>query len=171
MAVLFRCRGYPQWIIIIGHPLPPKALISEPDEIPADQPGTIPVILTYHPTNVQVKNIITRNLHLVRDDPEQQQFWSPYAFYVRIAVIATYATLLWESAIDNRTATAMTMVLSPVVWLDATPAHIPTYRPLLFLPEDTLGSHLSIPVSEKTWCTRLNAVLATKRSSERLKDA
>ena len=36
---------------------------------------------------------------------KQQQFFSPYAFYVRIAVIATYATLLWESAFDNRTAT------------------------------------------------------------------
>ena len=65
----------------------------------------------------------------------------------------------------------MTMVLSPVVGLDATPVHIPTYWPLLLLPEDTLGSHLSIPVSEKTWCTRLNAVPATKRSSERLEDA
>ena len=44
-------------------------------------------------------------------------------------------------------------------------------RPLLLLPEDTLRSNSSIPVSEKTWCVRLNAVPATKRTSERLEDA
>ena len=64
-------------LLLVTPSPPPKALISEPDEIPADQPGTIPVILTYHPTNVQVKNIITRNLHLVRDDPETTAILKP----------------------------------------------------------------------------------------------
>ena len=84
---------------------PRSELISEQDETPADQPGTIPLVLTYHPTNVLVKNIITRNLRLVRDDHETAAIFSPYAFHVLISVIAAYATLLWDSALDNRTAT------------------------------------------------------------------
>ena len=48
---------------------PREAIISEPVDEVVDQP-TIPLVLTYHPTNTLVKSILTRNLHLLRDDPD-----------------------------------------------------------------------------------------------------
>ena len=99
---------------------------------------------------------------------KQQQPFSPYAFYVRIAVIVTSATPLSGAPLTARWPLMRTVpVRFPVAGLDATPTHIPTYRPLLPLPEDTLRSSLSIPVSAKTWCMRLSAVPATKCTSER----
>ena len=66
---------------------PCEALISEPDKTPTDQPGTcIPLELTYHPPNLQVK-IITRNPQLLRVDPETAPI-----FKAAIAVIAAYVT-------------------------------------------------------------------------------
>ena len=102
---------------------------------------------------------------------KQQQPFSPYAFYVRIAMIVTYATPLSGAPLITRRPLMRTEVRLPVAGLDATPAHIPTHRPLLPLPKDTLRSSLSIPVSAKTWCMRLNAVPATKCTSERMGDA
>ena len=63
------------------------------------EPGTIPLVLTNHPTNALVKKIITRNLHLVRVTVKQQQSFSPYAFYMCIAVIATYVTPLSRASL------------------------------------------------------------------------
>ena len=54
------------------------------------EPGTIPLVLTHHPSNALVKKIITRNLHLVRVTVKQQQSFSRHLR----AVIATYATPL-----------------------------------------------------------------------------
>ena len=49
--------------------IPRQALISERSDVPDAQP-TIPLVLTYHPTNALIKNIMTRNFHLLRDDPD-----------------------------------------------------------------------------------------------------
>ena len=75
---------------------------------------------------------------------KKQQSFSSYAFYVRIAVIITYATPLWELPSITRRLLTMTVERSPMAGLDATAAHIPTHRPLLLLPEDTLPSSLNI---------------------------
>ena len=48
---------------------PREAIISEPVDVVVDQP-TIPLELTYHPTNTLVKSILTRNHHLLRNDPD-----------------------------------------------------------------------------------------------------
>ena len=42
--------------------------------MPDAQP-TIPLVLTYHPTNALVKNIMTRNFQLLRDDPDTRDIY------------------------------------------------------------------------------------------------
>ena len=96
----------------------------------------------------------------------QQQSFSPYAFYVRIAVIVTSATPLSGAPLITRRSLMRPVVHFPVAGLDARRAHIPTHRPLLPLPEDTLRFSPSIPVSAKTWCMRLSAVPATNYIGE-----
>ena len=50
---------------------PREAIISEPVDVVLDQPTIcIPLVLTYHPTNTLVKSILTRNLRLLRNDPD-----------------------------------------------------------------------------------------------------
>jgi len=49
--------------------IPRDALISERSDVPDAQP-TIPLVLTYHPTNELIKNVMNRNFHLMRDDPD-----------------------------------------------------------------------------------------------------
>ena len=46
---------------------PREAIISEPVDAVVEQP-TIPLVLTYHPTNTLVKSILTSNLQLLRND-------------------------------------------------------------------------------------------------------
>ena len=48
---------------------PREAIISEPVDVIVDQP-TVPLVLTYHPTNTLVTSVLTRNLHLLRNDPD-----------------------------------------------------------------------------------------------------
>ena len=75
---------------------------------------------------------------------KQQQSFSSYAFYVCIAVITTYATPSSGAPLITRQLLTMTVVRSLMAGLDATAAHIPTHRPLLLLPEDTLRSSLNV---------------------------
>ena len=49
--------------------IPCNALISERSDVPDAQP-TIRLVLTYHPKNALIKNIMTRNFHLLRDDSD-----------------------------------------------------------------------------------------------------
>ena len=56
--------------------IPRHALISERSDVPNAQP-TIPLVLTYHPTNALIKNIMTRNFHLLRDDPDTRDIYEP----------------------------------------------------------------------------------------------
>ena len=56
--------------------IPHHALISERSDVPDAQP-TIPLVLTYHPTTALIKNIITRNFHLLRDDPDTRDIYEP----------------------------------------------------------------------------------------------
>ena len=86
-------------------PSPVQLLISEPDETPAEQPGTIPLVLTYHPTNVQVKNIITRNLHLIRDDPETATIFQPLRILCAYRCDSNLCDSLVRSTLENTTVT------------------------------------------------------------------
>ena len=63
------------------------------------EPGTIPLVLTHHPTNALVKKIITRNLHLVRVTVKQQQSFSRHLrdSLVRSALDNTTAVSIWTS--------------------------------------------------------------------------
>ena len=56
--------------------IPRDAIISERSDVPDAQP-TIPLVLTYHPSNALVKNIMTRNFHLLGDDPDTRDIYQP----------------------------------------------------------------------------------------------
>ena len=56
--------------------IPRNAIISERSDVPDAQP-TIPLVLTYHPSNALVKNIMTRNFHLLGDDPDTRDIYQP----------------------------------------------------------------------------------------------
>ena len=83
MANFFRNRGYPQNIVDRAHTCilarPRVAVIaSEPAaDIPPAEHSTIPLVLTYHPTNQLVKYIISRNFHFLRDDPDTAAIFQP----------------------------------------------------------------------------------------------
>ena len=80
MASFFRNRDYPCNVIQRAQErvsaIPRHALISERSDVPDAQP-TIPLVLTYHPTNTSIKNIMTRNFHLLRDDPDTRDIYEP----------------------------------------------------------------------------------------------
>ena len=62
-------------------------------------------VLTYHPSNVHVKNIITRNLHLVRDDPETAAVLQPLRKLCESRRDSILRDSLDKSALDNTTVT------------------------------------------------------------------
>ena len=80
MASFFRTRGYPSNMVQRAQErvsaIPRDAIISERSGVPDAQP-IIPLVLTYHPTNALVKNIMTRNFHLLRDDPDNGDIYRP----------------------------------------------------------------------------------------------
>ena len=80
MTGFFINRGYPQQIIQQARNrmavTPRQAIISEPVDAVLDQP-TIPLVLTYYPTNTLVKSILTHNLHLLRNDPDTTAIFQP----------------------------------------------------------------------------------------------
>ncbi|KAL9967279.1 hypothetical protein ACROYT_G025472 [Oculina patagonica] len=52
-------------------------LLQETPTQRASQQPTIPLVLTYHPSNAQVKNIMTKNLGLLKDDPQTGEIFQP----------------------------------------------------------------------------------------------
>ena len=80
MASFFRSRGYPSNVVQRAQErvstIPRDTIISERSDVTCAQP-TIPLVLTYHPTNAVVKNIMTRNFHLLRDDPDTGDIYRP----------------------------------------------------------------------------------------------
>ena len=100
MASFFRNRDYPSNVIQRAQErvsaIPRHALISERSDVPDAQP-TIPLALTYHPTNALIKNIMTRNFHLLRDDPDTRDIYEP----VRILCSYRRDTNLRESLVRS----------------------------------------------------------------------
>ena len=95
MTGFFINRGYPQQIIQQARNrmavTPREAIISERVDAVVDQP-TIPLVLTYYPTNTLVKSILTHNLHLLRNDPDTTAIFQPLPFYLPIVAIAICVT-------------------------------------------------------------------------------
>ena len=60
-------------------------------------------VLTYHPPKVQVKNIITRNLHLVRDDSETAAILQPLRNLCEYRRVSILRDSLDKSTLDNTT--------------------------------------------------------------------
>ena len=80
MASFFQHRGYLSNVVQRAQErvsaIPHDTIISECSDVPDAQP-TIPLVLTDHPTNALVKNIMTRNFHLLRDDPDTRDIYQP----------------------------------------------------------------------------------------------
>ena len=80
MASFFRSRGYLSNVVQRAQEresaIPRDAIISECSGVTCAQP-TIPLVLTYHPMNAVVKNIMNRNFHLLRDDPDTGDIYRP----------------------------------------------------------------------------------------------
>lgn len=148
-------------------PPPRWALISEPGGTPAEQP-IIPLVMTYRPTNILVKNI-TRKLAPVTRYPNTAAIFQLLRILCAYRCDTNLHYSLVSSALDNTTSTYNYRVRSPVAGLDATHACILTHRYLL--PNVTLRSNLSTPLWEKTWCMSSNVVPVRKCTSEKLGDA
>ncbi|XP_078362687.1 uncharacterized protein LOC144646860 [Oculina patagonica] len=81
MVSYFLYRKYPPHVV--NQALNKVASISRddllqqtPTQRASGQP-TIPLVLTYHPSNAQVKNIMTKNLGLLKDDPQTGEIFQP----------------------------------------------------------------------------------------------
>ena len=71
-------------------------IVSEHSDVPDAQP-TIPLVLTYHPTNVSIKTIMTRNFHLLWDDPDTRDIYEP----VRVLCACRRDTNLRDSLVRS----------------------------------------------------------------------
>ena len=72
MKTFFVNRGYPTDLIDLAHSKASNASrhdLLHPNSLP-DPDNKIPLILTYHPFNLKVKDIVNRNFHILRNDPE-----------------------------------------------------------------------------------------------------
>ena len=87
MASFIQSRGYSSNLVQRAQErvsaIPRDAIISERSGVTCAQ-ATIPPVLTYHPLNAVLKNIMTRNLHLLRDDPDTGDIYQP------LRVLCTY---------------------------------------------------------------------------------
>ena len=95
MASFFRNRDYLSNVIQRAQDrvsaIPRHVLISERSDVPNAQP-TIPLVLTYHPTNALIKNFMTRNFICYEMTQILETFTNQYEFCARIVVTPTCAT-------------------------------------------------------------------------------
>ena len=124
-----------------------------------------------HPTNILVKNIITRNFYLLPNDLDTAAIFQPLRILYAYRRDNNLRDSLVRSTLNGTTATNEDRNTLPCALLHATPACTPTHRPLLIPPDDALRSNLSIPVSAKTWFMPSNAVPVTRYISAKLVDA
>ena len=107
MASFFRNRDYPSNVIKRTQErvsaIPRDTLISERSDVPDAQP-TIPLVLTYHPTNAFIKNIMTRNFHLLRDDPDTRDIYQPLRVLCAYRRDTNLRDSLVRSHLNDRTA-------------------------------------------------------------------
>ena len=107
MASFFRSRDYPSNVVPRAQErvsaIPRDAIISEHSDVPDAQP-TIPLVLTYHPTNALVKNIMTRNFNLLRDDPDTRDIYQPVGVLCAYRREKNLRDSLVRSHLNNTTA-------------------------------------------------------------------
>ena len=116
------------------------------------------MVLTILPQNILVKNIITRNFNLLRDDPDTASIFQPLRILCAYRRDINLRDSLVRSTLNGTTATNEDRGTFPCALLHATPACTRTHRPLLIPPEDALWSNLSVSVSAKTWFMPSNAI-------------
>ena len=179
MANFFRNHGYPQNIVdrartrILARPRV-AVITSEPAaDIPPAEHSTIALVLTYHPTNQLIKNIISRNFYLLRDDPDTAAIFPPlrilYA-YLRDQNLRDY---LVRSTLTNPTPDDEDRGTFPCgrSRCTATPASTSTIHIYRYSKVDASLLHRNTPVSARTWFIPSNARHVTRSISKKLADA
>ena len=77
MCQFFKTRGYPDPVI---HNSKHRAQSVNPQSAPLSLhnklEGRIPLILTFHPHNISVKNIILKNFKLLQHDPTTAEIFA-----------------------------------------------------------------------------------------------
>ncbi|KAL9983865.1 hypothetical protein ACROYT_G006108 [Oculina patagonica] len=107
MVSYFLDRKYPPHVV--NHALNQIASISREDllqETPtqkAPQQPTIPLVLTYHPSNARVKKIMTKNLDLLKDDPQTGEIFQPVRILCAYRRDSNLRDALVQSTLGNET--------------------------------------------------------------------
>ena len=174
MASFFRSLGYPLNVVQRAQErvsaIPRDAIISERSGVTCAQP-TIPLVLTYHPTNAVVKNIMTRNFHLLRDDPDTGDIYRP----LRVLCAHRRDNNLRDSLVRSHLKDTTASVEDRGTFPYGRPRCNTCRSPMLHLRSTLLGdispSIPSTPVQATTWYTLSNVVPATRFTSERQEDA
>ena len=161
MASFFRnrTRDYPSNVVQRVQErvsaIPRDTIISERSDVPGAQ-RTIPLVLTYHPTNALVKNIMTRNFHLLRDDPDTRDI------YQTVRVLCAYRRdknlrdSLVRSHLNNTTASVEDRGTFPCGRSRCNTCAHTNASPTISTP----GGHITI--NSKYTCTSDNAVYLIK---------
>ena len=149
MTVFFINRGYPQQIIQQARNrvavTPREAIISEPVDVVVYQP-TIPLVLTYHPTNTLVKSILTRNLHLLPNDQDTTAIFQP------LRILSAYRR-------DSNLRDSLSLHDTTVVDDDRSRCNTCTYTNVSAFVDSPGGC---ITIGDKFTCTSNNVVYVIK---------
>ena len=152
MASFFRNCDYPSNVIQREQErvsaIPRNSLISERSGVLDAQP-TILLVLTYHPTNALIKNIMTRNFHLPRDDPDTRDIYEP------VRVLCTYRrdTNLRDSLVRSH--------LNNITASDEDRGTFPCGRLRPIAPTPDLHPHQCFTYDQHAWgCIAINSKYA-----------
>ena len=154
MANFFRTRGYPSNMVQRAQErvsaIPRDAIISERSGVPEAQP-IIPLVLTYHPANALVKNIMTKTFHLLRDDPDTGVICRP------LRVLCAYrCDTLVRSHLNTTTASVEDRGTFPCGRSRCNTCAYTNASPTI----NTSGEHITI--NSKYTCTSYNVVYLIK---------
>ena len=111
----------------------------------------IPLVLTYHPTNQLLKNIISRNFYLLCDDPETAAIFQPLHILYAYRRDQNLRDYLVRSTLTNPTSADEDRGTFPVADLASTPASIPTPAQFSILQVDASILNRNVPVPARTW--------------------
>ena len=151
--------------------IPRNAIISERSDVPDAQP-TILLVLTYHPTNALVKNIMNRNFHLLRDDPDTRDIYQPVRVLCAYRRDKNLRDSLLRSDLNNTTASVEDRGTFPCGRSRCNTCAHTNASPTINTPVGHITINFpSTPVQATAWYISSNVVPATRYTSERQDDS
>ena len=159
MASFFQRRGYPSNVVQRAQErvsaIPRDAITSERLGVTCARP-TIPLVLTYHPWNAVVKNIMTRNFHLLRDDPDTGEIYRPLRVLCAYRRDNNLCDSLVRSHLNDTTASVEDRGTFPCGRSQCNTCIHTTASPTINTP----GGHITI--NSKYTCTSYNVIYLIK---------